>query len=737
MNSAAAEHAQAYRLISNGDYAGAMNRVLQLLAKEQDYAPAWDTLARLQLQFGDVAASIESASAAVRLQPMSADSQYTLGRSLKAAKRVDEAAVHYRHAIELDPTRAQYFCSLGVACHSLGRLEEAVNCYQAALALEPENREAKHNLAIVLREAGRLREATGLAPAMFSLSEESERLFNEAATLHSQGDYKGSMQRWTEVLRLAPRSAIALHGYAAALNALRLFDDALDREEQALAIDPDHLLALDGARKLAQFAGEVDKARQYGQRLLALQPSDATRIATELALPVVHESLAAIAQTREHFESALDELRAMPLSVEQPDETVGNLSFYLAYHGKDNRVIQGKLGRLMIQACPDLTWQAKHCRDYRRGGGRLRIGFASELLKNHSIGRTSSGLIAELDRERFEVYTLNLPGSATNDDRIREFIRGHSDHWLQFSGNLEKVRREIADLKLDILFYQDIGMTPFSYFLAYSRLAPVQCVSFGHPDTTGVPNLDYFVSNDLYEPDGAQQHYTERLVALRDLPTLAYYYRPEQPQVSVTRSDWGFAETDHLYLCAQTLFKLHPDFDELLAGILARDPRAHIVLIDGQTRCWRLRLEQRFAQTMGELARRISFINRVDGARYLALLKMVDVVLDTIHFNGMNSSLEAFAMGTPVVTWPKHLQRGRHTQAMYRQMQMPEMIAADAAGYIDLAVRLGTEPDYRRSVGLDIEERSGILFENRRVVEEFGRFFESALAETTDRPPSG
>ena len=98
-------------------------------------------------------------------------------------------------------------------------------------------------------------------------------------------------------------------------------------------------------------------------------------------------------------------------------------------------------------------------------------------------------------------------------------------------------------------------------------------------------------------------------------------------------------------------------------------------------------------------------------------------MLDTIHFNGMNSSLEALATGTPVVTLPTSLQRGRHTQAMYRTMQMQECIAASAEEYAATAVRIGTDSDYRRHLQQTILERNEILYCNRAVTREFERFF--------------
>ena len=91
-----------------------------------------------------------------------------------------------------------------------------------------------------------------------------------------------------------------------------------------------------------------------------------------------------------------------------------------------------------------------------------------------------------------------------------------------FPKHLPTARRQIAELGLDILLYADIGMSAFTHSLAYSRLAPIQCVTWGHPQTTGIPTLDYFISGeDLDTPDG-QSAYTEKLVRLPGLQTLLF-----------------------------------------------------------------------------------------------------------------------------------------------------------------------------------------------------------------------
>ncbi len=343
-------------------------------------------------------------------------------------------------------------------------------------------------------------------------------------------------------------------------------------------------------------------------------------------------------------------------------------------------------------------------------------------MSAHSIGKTTRGLIEKLSRERFEVYALRITPSA--DDEMTRLICASADHEVALDPDIPPRRvNRLPPWASTYCSTRTSAWSPKSFFLAFARLAPVQCVSFGHPDTTGIPSMDYFVSNHLYETPAADSHYSERLFLLHDLPTLAYYYRPTR-RAPVRREDFGLPAGATLYLCPQTLFKVHPDFDDLIRGILTRDPLGVVVFIQGSFEQWAEMLRQRFAPDDAGGCR-AGNLHSQHGSRHLVLelLAVADVILDPVHFNGMNSSLESFAVGTPVVTLPTLLQRGRHTQAMYRRMGIVDCIARNGEDYIDIAVRLGTDRAHAREVRERILARNGVLFENPEVVREFERFF--------------
>ena len=529
------------------------------------------------------------------------------------------------------------------------------------------------------------------------------------------------------------RAAANLVAHADALQLNGQLAQAATQLESACRLRPDDAGAWERLGIVQQSLGDADAALHAYRRAGHLAPHGSARLKLATLVSPIIESRESMLGERARIAAEIDSLRGDDsLHIDDPMQGAPWTQFYLAFHGENDRALQSQFATLYRRVCPSLEYVAPHCAQprspkdrLRSPKDRLRIGLISKFLCNHSIGRSSRGLFAGFERDEFEVTAIFV-APAIDDDYSR-FIREHAERHIVVPEDLPEARRMIAALQLDVLFYQDIGMEPFTYFLAFSRLARVQCVSFGHPDTTGIPAMDYFVSNDLYESPAASAHYSEALFLLHDLGSLAYYYPPTMPQPLKSRAAFELADDDHLYLCPQNLFKFHPDMDALLAGILRADTRGRLVLIEGRIGSWTERMRRRLAARMPDVAERIVFLPRQGSADYVNLITLADVMLDTVHFNGMNTSLEALAVGTPVVTLPGEFQRGRHTYAMYRKMGMTECIASDGGHYVDLAVRLGTDRAYRRQMHEKILARNEVLFEDMRVVREFERFFREAV----------
>ncbi len=287
--------------------------------------------------------------------------------------------------------------------------------------------------------------------------------------------------------------------------------------------------------------------------------------------------------------------------------------------------------------------------------------------------------------------------------------------------DLQTARQTVLANRVDVLVFTDIGMDQTSYTLAFSRLAPIQCTTWGHPETTGLNTMDYFVSSALMEIPSADSHYTEKLIRL---PSLTFYYhRAELPAQRLKREELGLNPAATLYACPQTIYKLHPDFDEALAGVLRRDANAQIVLIRWKYRYADELLRRRFAATMPDVADRIVFIRRLNQPEFMSFLSLVDVMLDPFPYGGGNTTLEAFSLGIPVVTLPTDFLRGRITQAFCRQLEVESCIAKDVPDYVDIASRLGTDSALRQQTRAQIIGAQHRLFEDDSAVRDWEQFF--------------
>jgi predicted O-linked N-acetylglucosamine transferase (SPINDLY family) len=278
-------------------------------------------------------------------------------------------------------------------------------------------------------------------------------------------------------------------------------------------------------------------------------------------------------------------------------------------------------------------------------------------------------------------------------------------------------------------------MDPLTYSLAFSRLAPVQCVTWGHPETSGIATIDYFISADAMETPASDSQYTERLVRLAQ--PAVYYYRPPAPTGRRTRADFGLPEDPTIYGCLQMLWKFHPEFDALLAGVLRGDPRGIVIITEGLSAMWQERLTARFRRSMADVADRIRFVPRQSFDDFLGLTSVCDVMLDPTPFGGGNTTYEALAFGVPVVTLPSQFLRGRITNALYEMMDYRELVASTPQQYIDIAVRVGTDLGERERVRAEISSRSSALFENAAGMRELESFLERAVSESRDVASTG
>ena len=255
-----------------------------------------------------------------------------------------------------------------------------------------------------------------------------------------------------------------------------------------------------------------------------------------------------------------------------------------------------------------------------------------------------------------------------------------------------QVAAQIRDDAPDVLVYPELGMDATTFAIAALRLAPLQCAAWGHPVTTGHPTIDVYFTSEPMEPEGADAHYTERLVRLPGIGTR--YARPALPE-RIGRDVLGLPADVPLFLCPQSLFKIAPDDDLLFARVLAAIPDARLLVFEGRhpklTAKYRARVEAACAAAGVVLADRMIVRPQCEHDAYLQINQACDAMLDTLRWSGGNTSLDAIACGLPVVTLPGRFMRARQSAAMLTLAGVPELVARDEDDYVRIAAALANE----------------------------------------------
>jgi glycosyltransferase involved in cell wall biosynthesis len=596
----------------------------------------------------------------------------------------------------------------------------ALPAYAQAAAQAPLDAAVQEAFARALERAGRPQDAAMVRFTLFSRGGRdpdmaiglAAYLFDSGLTISGDRVYDGPL-----FARLA--MIFAPHPLLGALPLISRYWAAGDgRRAIGLARDCAALLPGDAViwrilGSLVYFHGRVEEARAALDAAVTLSGDAHARIMRALLVEPVMMSEAEIATCRAGIEAGLADLIADPGLradlVSGRDSIVVNL-FQFAYHGADDRPLMEKIARMFDHADPGLRWSAPHLSVPASPGRPRRIGIVGSL-EIDSISRMLRFLPPALARRDLEIHYFSetpvLPA-------VRQDMPGT---WHVLPPGVAAARQAIAVHELDVLLFTDLFMNWIYYFLAFSRLARVQCLWGGHPVTSGLASVDYFISSESLERPDADRDYSETLIRLPDLTTV--YPSLSLPPPTAKRGDFGIAEEARLYFCTQTLFKLHPAFDAAMRAILERDPRACLVLFENPRPDPGGRLASRLSQAFAGLADRVRMLPRLPLDSFLDLYRLADVVLDTFHFGGGNTTLQAFQAGVPVVTLPGPFLRGRSALGFYRVMEFTDLVARDPEDYVRLAIRVANDRAFRARCVAEIEARRHRLFDRGDAADAF------------------
>ena len=710
----------------------------KILAQFPEEFNAMHMIGVIALQQGRFAEAQARISAALELDPWNAPALSNLTAAYLRNRQLEDALHWARRAVDADPVSVDALINLSTVLHEIGDYHEAIPRLLRARALSPNSAIVCNLLGACLLKTG---DAAGAAAAFEAATQASpsdaDSWANLAAALNDLFEHERALECANRAMSLRSDSSSALAAQAASLFELNKIDEAISSYREAAKHSPTVQILCSMANTLIT-AGLNDEAADCLRRAIDMDGANPTArwILAMAALKPIYETDAQVPMSRSQLASSMTELENWfrETANRRAYEAVGACQpFYLAYHEANNRELLIQHGNLCVSWMTSLRPRPTANRPTIARSAKMRIGIASAHIRNHSVWiAIAKGWASRLNRKKFEMFVFSL--DPRQDKQTLAVERGVDFFDREVKG-IDAWIDTIKKSNLDALIYPGIGMDHLTYQLAALRLAPVQATSWGHPETSGLPTVDYYFSGDAFEPPNAQLNYSEKLVRL---PNFGTFVEPLQPTIrNVTLSSLGLPQGVPLLLCPGAPFKYMPSQDwvwlQIAKGIHAKC-RGKLVFFTSSSGSMHLallaRLRKFFAAADVDFDEHICVVPLLERGRFFSLLQQSTLLLDTLGFSGFNTALQGLECGLPVLAYEGQFMRGRLASGLMRKIDMPELVATSHEDFVQKAIELAADGKRLKKLRSAIPKRVKTLFRDDASVVALEKFFESVIVES-------
>ncbi|GAB5444494.1 MAG: tetratricopeptide repeat protein [Fuerstiella sp.] len=650
---AALVHHQAGRLQD------ALNIYAQVLQVEPQNADAWHLVGLAAFALGDTVHAEASIRRAIQLKPGEATFAANLAALLVQQQRNEEAETLCRNVLQHSPKNADALTHLGTALRQQNQLQEAERCFAAAVHERP-NGAGFCNLGTVLADLGRVDEARAALEQARELAPELAQVhINLGAVLRELGDRQAALEALNAAEALVPNS------YEVFVNRGNLFVEAgqvldgVEQYQQAIAIDSSNPSAVSGLGRALQLSGAWEESLE-AQRLAAeLNPDNQKNQSSYLYAVTLSPLLTPRAVAQRHADWG----RRLESQVRPFDRYANDIN----------------LGR------------------------RLRIGYVSPDLRSHATMRFLFPLLQNHDRSRVEVFFYS---ETTTEDSTTEAVRQLSNGWCATRGLsddqlCEQIRSDRIDVLIDLA-----GHTAGNRLPVFARKpAPIQVSFLGYPNTTGLSRIDYFLTDQIREPEVNETAdesglFTEQPILM---PHGACVYSAiNAPDVSpapmLKKERITFGSTHRLE-------KISPQTVKLWGWVLSSVPNSRLFVFRDCLESESLRGQLKdMLQEGGVNTGRVDFAWQMPD-EYLDLYANIDIMLDVFPWGSGTIAYDAMWMGVPIPTLKGDRGGCRATASMLHFCGLDDLIAESSDEYVQIVADLAADADRLQSLRNSLRER--------------------------------
>jgi predicted O-linked N-acetylglucosamine transferase (SPINDLY family) len=644
---------------------------------------------------GEFAAALECYDRALSAWPDYGPAMYGRGNAFAALDRPADALVNFERALTLVPQFVEAWIARGGVLRKLGRHAESLAAYDSAIHLAPD-RVAAHvgrggaQLALKnYREAGEsLERALALAPHSAEALTERGHLLTELRELDA------AIESYDRALAMNPKSAVTWFSRALALSARARFVEAAASCRRVLELDPHHVFA-QGACLHAEL--QVCDWGAYAARAQAIQAAVARGEAADFPF-----SFLAVCDS--------------PTLQLQCARRFGDL--------------QHAPGPPHVPELKHVPGTSRLLTTRTRPHDRIRVAYVSADFLEHPTSYLAAGLFENHDRQRFDVIGISLRDDDQSPTARRvnaAFDRVISAGSRSDAALAEAIRDLDVDIVVDLMGYTGehrIGL--FAH-----RPAPIQVNYLGFPGTAGSADRDYLIADEFLIPDVHREAYCEHIVYLPDCFQVNDDRRPEAQ--TPAREHLGLPVRGFVWCSFHSNYKLNPPLFDVWARLLHAVPHSVLWLLGGNPAVEENLTRETRARGLG--VERVVFAKSLPYPEHLARLRLADLCLDTLPFNGGATTSDALWAGVPVVTCAGQSFAARMSGSLLHAIGMPDLITHSLADYERCALELAQAPEElaRVRAALARNRDTRPLFDTDR----FRRHIEAAYTLMVDRHRNG
>jgi predicted O-linked N-acetylglucosamine transferase (SPINDLY family) len=558
------------------------------------------------------------------------------------AGRADEALAILAEALRLDPNHASALTFGALLDLRGGRPNTALAYAERAIAVEPRRARAHQLRGLALLALGHGSDAL---PALRRAVALDERLFDARLDLGNalleQGDIAGAQAQIEAALAADPGSAIAQNSLGNLRARQRQFDAGIAAYRRAIEIDPRFAQAYGNLGMLQFGIGATDDAIASFRRAVALAPDRIAHWSALLfALNVSDQATAESIAAEHRAFGARFAARIAPLSAVAPTP---------------------------------------------RSGRRLRIGYVSSDWRRHAVAVFAEPLLAAHDRSRFEIVCYQ---NYSGGDEITARIAGLADRFVSIASLSDAdaatlIRADAIDILVDLNGHTAHNRLP----LFFLKPAPVQVSWLGYLGATGVPTINYRLTDLFTDPPGAGE--AEGAESLWRLPQTQWCYRP-YPEAPEAGPLPAAATGTVTFACLNHPTKMSRAALGLWARILTAVPDSRLVLLATPYEGQRVDVRDFFV-ALGIAAERIEQVSEAPIEEYLARYRSADIALDSLPCAGGTTTCDALWMGVPVVTLVGDRPFSRSGASLLRNAGLTDLIARTPDDYASAAIDLARD----------------------------------------------